>query len=122
MTSIEITVKKGIFRSSGGSSPVVTSQTKKRPGFPPRPIGDGYALPRCVDAVNAVALAGQIICGEAVAAADVQNRGAVGREQPLDVFAEEFVVECGLSIAPAEFAVVCCHGDRGIVRTQFPQR
>ena len=61
-------------------------------------------------------------CGEAVAAADVQNRGAVGREQPLDVFAEEFVVECGLSIAPAEFAVVCCHGDRGIVRTQFPQR
>ena len=89
---------------------------------PPRPIGDGYALPRCVDAVNVVALAGQIICGEAVAAADVQNRGAVGREQPLDVFAEEFVVECGLSIAPAEFAVVCCHGDRGIVRTQFPQR
>ena len=60
MTSIEITVLKGIFRSSGSSSPVVTSQTKKRPGFPPRPIGDGYALPRCVDAVNVVALAGQI--------------------------------------------------------------
>ena len=29
------------------------------------------------------------------------------------------MVECGLSIAPAEFAVVCCHGDRGLCGRSF---